>query len=51
MIKAFLALAVHWFQTRELTHSMVDSPVALAELDDLYLDTAIKILLDGVRAR
>lgn len=51
VIKAFLALAVHWFQTRELTHAMVDSPVAVAELDDLYLDTAIKILLDGVRAR
>jgi len=49
VIKAFLALAVNWFQTRELTHSMIDSPIGPAELDDLYLDTAVKILLDGVR--
>jgi TetR/AcrR family transcriptional regulator len=51
VIKSFLALAVNWFQTRELTHSMIDSPIAPNELDDLYLDTAVKILLDGVRPR
>lgn len=49
VIKAFLALAVNWFQTRELTHAMIDSPIAPGELDDLYLETAVKILLDGVR--
>lgn len=51
VIKSFLALAVNWFQTRELTHSMIDSQIAPAELDELYLETAVKILLDGVRAR
>ena len=51
VIKAFLALAVNWFQTRELTHSMIDSEVEPNELDELYLDTAVKILLEGVRPR
>ena len=49
VIKAFLALCFNWFQTRELTHSMIDSPIDIAALDELYLDTAVKILLEGVR--
>ncbi len=51
VIKAFLALALNWFQTRELTHSMIDSQIEPTELDELYLDTAVKILLEGVRPR
>lgn len=49
VIKTFVALALHWFQTCRVTLSMIDSEISPAQLDELYLDTATKILLEGVR--
>lgn len=51
VIKTFVALALHWFQTCRVTLSIIDSKVSPAELDELYLDTATKILLEGIRPR
>lgn len=49
VIKTFIGLALNWFQTCRLTLSMIDSDIEPRALDALYLDTATKILLDGVR--
>ncbi len=48
VIKSFLALCMHWFQTRELLCQLqpLDGPVD--ELDDLYLENILHIFFHGV---
>lgn len=51
MIKAFLAMALHWFQSKPLMDQILGPEEDLDALEERYLEDAVKILLDGVRSR
>lgn len=51
IIKSLLALPMGWFQTREMTHMLVDSEIGAEELDELYLEDMAKHFFEGVRPR
>lgn len=51
MIKAFLAMSLHWFQTKPLLCQILGEEVDSAEMEERYLDDVVKIFLDGVRPR
>lgn len=48
-IKTIIALALNWFQSCHLTLAMIDTEITPEALSDLFLDNAVKILLDGIR--
>ncbi len=51
MIKAFLAMALHWFQTKPLLCQMLGEGADVEAVEETYLDDVVKIFLDGVRPR
>jgi len=51
MIKSFLAMSLHWFQTKRLLCRMLGPEADPEELDDRYLDDVVKIFFEGVRPR
>ena len=51
ILAAFVCLAEHWFQDRDFIARRFDAPISSEKLDDAYLETALKIFLDGIRAR
>ena len=51
IIKSMLALPMSWFQTRCMTHAVIDSDISPERLDELYLEDMVKHFLDGVRPR
>ena len=50
MIKAFLSMSLHWFQSKPLLCQMMGPEVVADELEEKYLDDIVKIFLDGIRA-
>lgn len=49
VIKAFLGLSLHWFQTRGLLCQLLGSEAPPAgELDEIYLDTILRLFFEGV---
>ncbi len=51
IIKSFLAMASHWFQSKSLLCQMLGSEDDVDEMEERYLDDVVKIFLDGVRPR
>lgn len=51
LVKCFLALALHWFETKPLLCAMLGDAAAPEALDDRYLDTFLSVYFDGVRPR
>jgi len=51
VIKSFLAMVVHWFQTKHLFCQIVDPDADPDELDRAYLEDIQKIFLEGVVRR
>lgn len=51
MIKAFLAMALHWFQTKPLLCQMFGDDVDADELEETYLSDVAKLFIEGVRPR
>ena len=51
MIKAFLAMSLHWFQTKPLLCQMLGPDADTEAVEETYLDDIVKIFLDGVRPR
>ncbi|MEM7355917.1 MAG: TetR/AcrR family transcriptional regulator [Acidobacteriota bacterium] len=51
MIKAFLALSLHWFQTKPLLCQMVGEEADPDEMEERYLEDVVSIFFDGVRPR
>jgi hypothetical protein len=51
VIKAFLGMAMNWFQTKPLLCQMLGQDVDSQGLDEAYLESAQKILLEGVLPR
>ncbi len=49
MIKAFLAMSLHWFQTKPLLCQMLGPDADVEAVEETYLDDVVKIFLDGVR--
>jgi TetR/AcrR family transcriptional regulator len=50
MIKAFLAMTLQWFQTRDMFCHMFGEDLDLPQAEEQYLDDIIKIFFSGVRA-
>ncbi len=50
IIKTLIALPFSWFQSHNLTLSMVDSEIDGPGLDERYLRDMVKIFFEGVRA-
>ncbi len=51
MIKAFLAMALHWFQTKPLLCQMLGPDADVDAVEETYLDDIVKIFLEGLRPR
>lgn len=51
MIKAFLAMTLQWFQTKNMTCQMLDDSVDIEALEERYLEDILTLFFDGVRAR
>lgn len=51
VIKAFLGMAMNWFQSKPLLCQMLGKDLDSPELDETYLDNVQKILLEGVLPR
>ncbi len=51
IIKSFLAMAMHWFQSKPLLCQMLGPEADVDALEERYLDDVVKIFLDGVRPR
>ena len=51
MIKAFLSMALHWFQSKTLLCQMMGPDADSEALEERYLDDVVKIFLEGVRPR
>jgi TetR/AcrR family transcriptional regulator len=51
IVKSFLALCLHWFQTRRMTLTLFDDDVDPAAIDEQYLDGVLRILFEGVLPR
>ena len=51
MIKAFLAMALHWFQTKPVLCQILGETVDADELEEKYLEDISKLFLEGVRPR
>ena len=51
MIKAFLAMTLQWFQTRDLFCSMFGDDLDLPQAEEQYLQDIIQIFFSGVRAQ
>ena len=51
IIKSFLALAMHWFQSKTLLCQMLGTDGDVEALEERYLEDVVKIFLDGVRPR
>ena len=49
IIKILISMPFSWFQTRNLTMSMLDSEIDGPELDERYLRDMVSIFLNGVR--
>jgi len=51
MIKAFLAMALHWFQTKPLLCQILGEDVDTEELEEKYLEDVAKLFLEGILPR
>lgn len=51
MIKAFLAMTLHWFQTKPMLGQMYEDPMDIEELEEKYLQDIVRIFFDGVLVR
>lgn len=51
MIKAFLAMSLHWFQTKPLLCQMLGPDADTQAVEETYLDDIVKIFLEGARPR
>jgi hypothetical protein len=49
MIKAFLAMTLQWFQTRDMFCDMFGDDLDLPKAEEQYLDDILKIFFSGVR--
>jgi TetR/AcrR family transcriptional regulator len=50
MIKAFLAMTLQWFQTRDLFCQMFGPDIDLGEAEEKYLQDILRIFFEGVNA-
>ncbi|MCP4659222.1 MAG: TetR/AcrR family transcriptional regulator [bacterium] len=51
MIKSFLAMALHWFQSKPFLCQILGPEVDPDALDEQYLEDLVRIFLEGVRPR
>ncbi len=51
IIKSFLAMSLHWFQSKSLLCRMLGPEADVEGLDERYLDDMVKILFEGIRPR
>jgi TetR/AcrR family transcriptional regulator len=51
IIKAFVAMTLHWFQTKTFLCQILGFDAADEQMDERYLDDILKIFFDGVRPR
>lgn len=51
MLKAFLGLCLHWFQSRHLLCQMMEPGSDTAALDETYLETILRLYFDGAHPR
>ena len=51
IIKAFVAMTLHWFQTKTFLCQILGAEAADEQMDERYLDDILKIFFDGVRPR
>lgn len=51
IIKAFLAMVLQWFQTKDLLCDMLGKDLDVNVLEERYLQDILTIFFDGVRAR
>ena len=51
MIKAFLAMSLHWFQSKDFLCQMLGSREETEALEETYLSDIEKIFLEGVKPR
>lgn len=52
MIKAFLAMSLHWFQTKPFLCQMLgDAAGDIAQIEEVYLADVRKIFLEGIKPR
>ena len=51
MIKVFLAMALHWFQSKPLLCQILGPETDTDALEETYLEDIVKIFLEGVRPR
>ena len=49
MIKAFLAMSLHWFQTKPLLCQMLGPDADVQAVEESYLSDVVKIFFEGVR--
>lgn len=51
MIKAFLAMSLHWFQSKPFLCQMLGPEADTDRLEEKYLEDVVKIFLDGIAPR
>lgn len=51
LLKAFLGLVLHWFQSKQLLCQMLGPEIDLAAIEDTYLDDILRLYFEGALPR